>query len=175
MSIITAGYSSYAANLEQRVITQNWMSYHRTKGRFVFRRIYEPGDDTTNYYHTSIIGYEMAQRDGSRGPRTNRNPDGWIIQVYHDGVALYKRNYLRSTLNNYPCFKEIDKVMRHYFYEDAEIEGGEEDTYYSKIVVMRRKPCSSVARSIALREQNLGDYLVSKYNMREGDNAAISR
>ena len=168
--MIANGYSSYAANLEQRVITQTWMSYHRTKGRFVFRRIYEPEHQGDYYYHAATIGFEMAIRDGSYGWRRNRSANGWLVQVYQDGIALYKRDKLRSMVN-YTCRRSIERVMEHYFYQDAEMEG---DTQHEKILVMRRKPCSSVARSIALRETNLGDYLVSKYNMRRQDNV-ISR
>jgi len=167
--MISTGYSSYAANLEQRIITNTWFTTHRTKGRFIFRRIYEEVTDTS---YGTCIGMEMVTRTiWEPWSRQSREAGEYIFKFYHDGIALYRKRWLHSMIHHYDCVQDIDRVINHYFYVDREIVPDIHERQWENeretIIVMRRKPVSSLARSLFASGQNLGDFLVSKYNMKE--------
>ncbi len=74
-------------------------------------------------------------------------------------------------LYHWQCKHDIDEVVNHYFYVDQEIvptsHPQEWENERATIIVMRRKPVSSLAKSLFASGKNLGDFLVSKYNMKE--------
>lgn len=156
------GYESYARMLELRVITQSWISYLRTKGRFVFKRMHTANDNNR------IIGFEMTKR---RLYGTRWSENDWMFRVYCDGTALYRKNALRSLLNRRSCFDPIDAVVREYYNLDTVIQGvGDSYTerYSTEMEFLRRKPLSPVLRNLAGQRSSLGQFLLTKYNVREG-------
>ena len=164
------GWASYANQLKQRVITQNAPTYHRKKGRMIFKRIRDEetsanADYGYRYSPQNTIGFEMIARWAG-----NRHRNVWMFRCYLDGLALYRKSLLHYTINRYPCTSDIDDVIQENFYIDTEIpdeEDGADGVYSPRIQILRRKPLCNVARSIALRETaSLGDYLVRKYNFR---------
>lgn len=162
------GWSTYAGQLEERVITLNQPTYSKTSGRMTFQRIYEdvsPNTSRYGYYQSrTTIGFEMVTR--------HNRATHWLVRCYTDGFAMYRKSVLGWLINNYTCTSKIDSVMDKYFYADTVIPDEESDIAHSiynpTIRVLRRKPLCTVARSIALRETaSLGDYLVRKYNFRD--------
>jgi hypothetical protein len=56
------------------------------------------------------------------------------------------------------------------------INAGDEYSYEDQILLLRRKPLSTYARMAAEKENNLGDFLIRKYNLsKEGvEDEAVS-
>lgn len=168
--MIIEGYSSYAANLEQRIITMSQWTSHCTKGRFIFRKIYADINDTT--WHGETIGMEMVTRTVfQHWTRQSREAGEYIFKFFHDGIALYRKKWLHSMLYHWKSVRDIDQVINHYFYVDQEIVPSVHDNQWENeretIIVMRRKPVSSLSKSLFASGLNLGDFLVTKYNMKE--------
>jgi hypothetical protein len=157
------GSDSYAGNLENRIVTQTWISYHRRKGRFTFKRIYDTNTD--RYGRSNMIGFEMTT---SNGYRNNTSDDNWVVRTYQDGTALYRMNKLRHMLNRRTCFNPINEVMDKHYYLDTTIPTTLERDYgnQGEIRILRRKPLSPYANLLAKRG-SLGQFLVNKYNQRE--------
>jgi hypothetical protein len=165
---ISSGWSSYAALLENRVITQSWSGYHRTKGRFIFRRIYTEDEEG---YRNETIGFEMVCRTNYEPWRRQASGIGeYIFQCYHDGVALYKKELLRNVLYHWKAKVNINAVIDHYYNVDQTIVptvGDQWEKARNTILVLRRKPVCDIAKAIYAQGADLGEFLVNKYNMRE--------
>lgn len=161
--------SSYAKNLEQRVISQNWISYWRKVGRMTYRRMYEPQTEEGQHRSQNVIGYEMVSNAVTPWQRRNNpalvNNEQWLFRAYHDGVGLYKKNLTHSLINRYPCHTDIDDVVFKHYYIDATLHDGDEYDYTDEILILRRKPLSQYASVMAEKENNLGDFLIRKYNL----------
>jgi hypothetical protein len=163
------GYDSYAGMLEMRVITQAWISYHRRKGRFTFRRMYAEAEIPNG--RSTMIGFEMTtDRSYGRNRFTAQSvpEESWVFRAYLDGTAMYRLNKLKHMLNRRNCFNPINEVINKYFYLDTTVPTPLERDYGNngEIRLLRRKPLSPYANMMAKRG-SLGQYLVNKYNQRE--------
>jgi len=166
------GNFSYANLLEKRIITQTHVSYWaRTQGKLTFGRMYEPHTDDQQYWNRPCIGYEMVAYQSRRARWQRDTVPDWIFRAFHDGTALYKPNKVRRYVRGWAACKSIDDVVYEHYYIDTQIDG---DMWEDKLQVLRRKPLSSYARYAAQRENNLGDFLVRKYNI-GGECEAVSR
>jgi hypothetical protein len=155
------GHNSYANLLEKRIITCTWVAWaSRTQGRFTFQRMFEPTNE--NQWNANVIGHEMVSYRAGRSRWDRGNGSVWIFRSYLDGVALYKPNLLRQYVRGWSCCHAIDEVVYDNFYVDAQIENGH---YYDRVKILRRKPLSHYGRMAVQRENDLGEFLVRKYNL----------
>jgi len=156
------GQYSYANILEKRVITRTWSDAFgsRSQRKLTFQRMYANPQDR---WRSLVIGHEMVAYNS---PRVRwRAPVGayeWIFRAYDDGTALYKPRLLRTYVRGYYACDAVDKVIAQHYYVDMTTN---DDDFYHRIQVLRRKPLSSYARMAAQHEGNLGDFLARKYNL----------
>lgn len=163
------GHASYANQLENRVISQNWTSHWRRQGRMVFRRIYGTAEmNPIGYRQRTTVGFEMvsnAARSRWAQNRQSTDTSEWLFRCYHDGTGLYKKNLIEATLNRYNTSNAISEVVFKHYYRDAVIHNDEEHSWDAEIILLRRKPLSTYARMASEKDNNLGDFLLRKYNL----------
>lgn len=155
---------SYARQIEDRAIFNNWNSYSRGVGRLRIRGISEQREGNT--YYGNRIGTEVCFKE-PRGRndyyRNNeQNGSNWIFRCYADGTGYLYPDKLEAF--NYPTKRSILNMIYKHFRVIKE-EHHEENRYEArKFQILRRKPLGVLSRKYFLTSITFGDYLANKYN-----------
>ena len=153
---------SYASEIEQRAIFNNWNSYSRGVGRLRIQGISE--ERAGSEYHGNRIGTEICwgseSGHGSQYMNGENNGANWILRVYADGTGYFYPDKL-GTFNYATRHAIREMVYKHYriIKEEYHTETGR-----LRFQVLRRKPLGQLSRKYFIASIAFGDHLKNKYN-----------
>lgn len=149
---------SYASEIENRVIHNNWNSYSRKVGRLTMRAITKQVEDR---YWGHRIGSEVVWN--------NTHGNDWIFRSYVDGLAFFRPNQL--TRFNYPTETSIKSmIMKHFNVIKTTIDNDHRSYNTRTMHVLRRKPCSDATRNLMDMNAGFTGFMLTKYNIGGGNN-----
>jgi len=162
---------SYATEIENRAIFNNWNSYSRGVGRLRIQGISEDNGNSRMYNGTSRIGTEVCFSEASGQNRYYNNQESngadWILRVYADGTAYFYPDKLRAF--NHPTSSSIKQMVYKHFRIVKE-EWHEQNNYDArKFQILRRKPLGQLSRKYFVKSIEFGEYLTNKYNDMQGE------
>lgn len=159
---------SYATEIENRAIYNNWNSYSRGVGRLRIQGITE--QHSGSRWYGNRIGTEVCWKSGSRyryHDNNENNGSDWILRVFADGTGYFYPDKLSDF--NYPTSSSIKDMIYAHFRVIKE-ESHEANSYRDrKFQILRRKPIGQLSRKYFISAVAFGDYLKNKYNDLEGE------
>lgn len=159
---------SYAKEIENRAIFNNWNSYSRGVGKLRIRGISEERQGSG--YYGNRIGTEVCWKNNAGNSRYYNNQESngadWILRVYADGTAYFYPNKLQQF--NRPTSSSISDMVYKHFRVIKTIDN-DRDWYRNRFQILRRKPVGQLSKKYFIKSINFGEYLVNKFNDMQGD------
>ena len=162
---------SYASEIENRAIFQNWQSYSRNVGRLCIRGISEQSSNARIWVGSHRIGSEVCFKSNMGNAQYYNNPENngadWLFRCYVDGTAYFYPDKVRR-FGYYTTSESIKDVVYAHYRVIKEIYDENKPYYERKFQVLRRKPVGALSNKHFIKTLQFGEFLLNKYNDLEG-------